>query len=163
MVLVCSVVFYITDLKMDMWIAIMVVIVIIFIFWFWHAMRVGRCKREREFMTGFWCASPESCNTKGYREAYMYMGVPENDTNISRAYIVALKGGRGVINRPFDFDMKSAFSEGGSVCGKMNIDGRTADIAIDLDFLTSRMVWRDSFGNPLFTWEKNSRVTSELF
>lgn len=146
---------------MDLWVAVVLVIIIVLAFWYWTFK--GRCRREREFMTGFWCASPENCNMKGYREAYLYMGVPENDTNISRAYIVALQGGRGVINRPFDFDMSSAFTEGGTICGKMNIGGETADVFIDLDFLASRMVWRDAYGNPLFTWEKNSRVTSELF
>lgn len=114
-------------------------------------------------MTGFWCASPLDCDMKGYRAAYLFMGMPENDTNISRAYIVALKGGRGIINRPFDFDVHQAFT-GNAVCGRMRLNNREiCDVAINIDLLTGRMIWRDTFGKPLFVWEKNSRVTSDLF
>lgn len=91
------------------------------------------------------------------------MGAPKDDTNISRAYIVALKGGRGVINRPFDFDTEHAWTGNRAVCGKINVGGHVSDVAIDLDLLASRMVWRDSFGKPLFVWEKNSHLTSQLF
>jgi hypothetical protein len=144
-----------------MWAAIAIVIVIIIIF-LAVRMHKARCGQEREFMTGFWGASPESCNAQGYREAYLYMARPDNDTNISRAYIIALKGGRGVINRPFDFDVEHAWTKGGKICGKINVDGHVSDMAIDLDLLVGRMVWRDSFGRPLFTWEKNARLNSDL-
>ena len=150
---------------MDMTTAIIIVAIIVLIFWLAYSVRESQCreKRDREFMTGFWCASPTSCDAKGYRGAYLYLGAPNNDTSVSHAYIVALKGGRGVINRPFDFDTTRAWTNNGSICGKMLLDGQESDIAIDLDLLTGRMVWRDSFGNPLFEWEKNSRVTSTLF
>lgn len=145
---------------MDTWNIVAVVIIVILIYFVWKKRRES-FQDARKFITGFWCASPLDCDMKGYRAAYLYMGLPDDDTNISRAYIVALKGGRGSINRPFDFDMQQAFT-GGPICGKMRIDGQVCDIAIDLDLILGRMVWRDSFGRPLFIWEKNSRITSNL-
>lgn len=142
-------------------ISAIVAVVIIIIVWITWSRRSATETLKREFMSGFWCASAVDCAAKGYSDAYMYMGVPENDTNISRAYIVALKGGRGSINQPFDFDASTAWS-GGPICGKMRIGDSEYDIAVDLDLAQGKMVWRDSFGVPLFTWEKNNRITAEL-
>ena len=148
-------------MHMNLLVAVIIVLVILLVFW--HVSRATRCQSEREFMTGFWRASPMSCDMAGYREAYLYMGAPKDDTNISRAYIVALRGGRGTINRPFDFDAEHAWTNNGKVCGKININGQTSDVAIDLDLLIGRMVWRDAFGKPLFVWDKDSQLTSRLF
>lgn len=146
---------------MDIWLGVVVAIIIVLIYYAWSTRR-EKFLSARRFMTGFWCASPLDCDTKGYRSAYLYMGLPINDVGVSRAYIVALKGGRGSINRPFDFDVQQAFT-GGPICGKMCFDGQVCDVAIDLDPLLGRMVWRDTYGTPLFTWEKNARVTANLF
>lgn len=120
-------------------------------------------KANREFMSGFWCASPEDCDVKGYQNAFMYIGMPENDTDISRAYIVALKGGSGHINTPFDFDVKESWMNGkGPMCGAMYVDGEKYDMMIDIDFTGGKMVWRDLGGKPLFVWEKNGKLSSIL-
>lgn len=152
---------------METW--IIIVVIIILIICICHIWRM-RTHQEREFMSGFWCASPDDCATKGYRGAYLYIDSPTvgwspyrplNDIGASRAYIVALKGGTGQINRPFDFDVqKSPFS--GVTCGRMCLDGYNCDVVINLDFINGRMIWRDKHGVPLFTWEKNARVTSEI-
>lgn len=140
---------------------IVLVLVIIIIFYLYVTSRRRSATSRREFMTGFWCASPVDCEAKGYRGAYLYLGPPIDDAQTSRAYIVALKGGRGHINCPFDFSATDSWS-GNSLCGTMAVNGESHDISVDLDFLRGRMTWRDTFGNPLFVWEKNAHITNDL-
>lgn len=141
-------------------IVVVIIIVVILLVHNWDQRKI--IATEREFITGFWCASPVDCEQKGYRGAFLYVGQPADDTGTSRSYIVALKGGRGQINRPFDFDVSKAWTGCGSSNGRIAIDGEVHDVAIDLDYAKGRMIWRDSRGDPLFVWEKNVRVTNDL-
>jgi len=148
--------------------AVIIIIIIVIATLQWRRERAMRIARERSFMSGFWCATRASCDMAGYRDAYLYIGEPRDEIARSRAWIVALKGGRGVINRPFDFDVERAWIGGGSasdgvVCGKIDVGDDICDVAIDLDWALGRMIWRGCDGKPIFVWEKNARVNSALF
>ena len=131
-----------------------IAILLILILYQWYSQCVSKTQTAREFMSGFWNADQEGCNAKGYSGAFLYVSDPTNAaSDKTRAYIVALKGGRGTINRPFDFDVKSAWV-GSPLWSTINIDGEDYDILIDIDLIGGRMTWRDSSGAPIFVLGK---------
>lgn len=146
---------------MDNRIIIALVIVIVIIIGYQQHRLNTEVGRNEQFISGFWCATQEDCDIKGYTDAFLYISEIANKSEIP-SYILAMQGAnKQAINCPFKMQLKTPIFSN-SMTGKCVAENFTLDVNIKFDMARGTMTWDSPSGEHVFTWIKNCDTSSKI-